>query len=36
MINMPTVSESIKQARTNLVNNPKGILSLGDRKRIWI
>ena len=36
MINMPTVSESIKQARTNLVNSPKGILSLGDRKRIWI
>lgn len=36
MINMPTVSESIKQARTNLVNNPKGILFLGDRKRIWI
>ena len=36
MINIPTVSESIKQARTNLANNPKGILSLGDRKRIWI
>ena len=36
MINMPTVSESIKQAHTNLANNPKGILSLGDRKRIWI
>ncbi|MDM8077888.1 Imm5 family immunity protein, partial [Actinomyces viscosus] len=36
MINIPIVSESIKQARTNLANNPKGILSLGDRRRIWI
>ena len=36
MINIPIVSESIKQARTNLANNPKGILSLVDRRRIWI
>ena len=36
VINIPIVSESIKQARTTLVNNPKGLLSLGDRKRIWI